>query len=97
MDVYVVGKQWMWKLQYPGGQREINELHVPIGRPVKLTLASEDVIHSFFIPRSASSTMWCRAITTPCGSTPTSPAAIIFSAPSIAEPSIPAWWDGSPS
>jgi cytochrome c oxidase subunit II len=50
MDVYVVGKQWMWKLQYPGGQREINELHVPIGRPVKLTLASEDVIHSFFIP-----------------------------------------------
>jgi len=50
MDVYVVGKQWMWKLQYPGGQREINELHVPVGQPVKLTLASEDVIHSFFIP-----------------------------------------------
>ena len=50
MDVYVVGKQWMWKTQYPEGQREINELHVPVGRPVKLTLASEDVIHSFFIP-----------------------------------------------
>jgi cytochrome c oxidase subunit 2 len=50
MDVYVVGKQWMWKLQYPGGQREINELHVPTGRAVKITLASEDVIHSFFIP-----------------------------------------------
>ena len=50
MDVYSVGKQWMWKIQYPGGQREINELHVPIGRPVKITLASEDVIHSFFIP-----------------------------------------------
>jgi len=50
MDVYAVGKQWMWKLQYPTGQREINELHVPIGRPVKITLASEDVIHSFFIP-----------------------------------------------
>ena len=50
MDVYVVGKQWMWKTQYPEGPREINELHVPIGRPVKLTLASEDVIHSFFIP-----------------------------------------------
>ncbi len=50
MDVYVVGKQWMWKIQYPEGQREINELHVPIGRPVKVTLASEDVIHSFFIP-----------------------------------------------
>jgi len=40
----------MWKIQYPEGTREINELHVPIGRPVKLTLASEDVIHSFFIP-----------------------------------------------
>ncbi len=50
MDVYAVGKQWMWKIQYPEGQREINELHVPIGRPVKVTLASEDVIHSFFIP-----------------------------------------------
>ena len=50
LDVYVVGKQWMWKVQYPDGQREINELHVPTGRPVKLTLASEDVIHDFFIP-----------------------------------------------
>ncbi len=50
IDIYVVGKQWMWKVQYPGGQREINELHVPMGRPVKLTLASEDVIHSFFVP-----------------------------------------------
>src|SRR5215472_12924205 len=50
LDIYVVGKQWMWKVQYPEGQREINELHVPTGRPVKLTLASEDVIHSFFIP-----------------------------------------------
>src|ERR1700731_2210366 len=50
VDAYVVGKQWMWKLQDPGGQREINELHVQTGRPVKPTLASEDVIHSFFIP-----------------------------------------------
>jgi len=50
MDIYAVGKQWMWKIQYPGGQREINELHVPVGRPVKVTVASEDVIHSFFIP-----------------------------------------------
>ncbi|MDP8982162.1 MAG: cytochrome c oxidase subunit II [Acidobacteriota bacterium] len=49
-DIYVVGKQWMWKVQYPEGQREINELHVPVGQPVKITLASEDVIHSFFIP-----------------------------------------------
>ncbi len=50
LDVYVTGKQWMWKVQYPDGQREIDELHVPTGRPIKLTLASEDVIHSFFIP-----------------------------------------------
>jgi cytochrome c oxidase subunit 2 len=50
MDVYIVGKRWMWKAQHMTGQREINELHVPVGVPVKLTLASEDVIHSFFIP-----------------------------------------------
>src|SRR5271168_1961029 len=50
LDIYVTGKQWMWKVQYPGGQREINELHVPVGRAVKLTLASEDVIHSFYLP-----------------------------------------------
>jgi len=50
MEVYVVGKRWMWKTQHLGGQREINELHVPVGVPVKLTMTSEDVIHSFFVP-----------------------------------------------
>lgn len=50
LDIYVVGKQWMWKLQHMEGQREINELHVPAGRPVRLTMTSEDVIHSFFVP-----------------------------------------------
>jgi cytochrome c oxidase subunit II len=50
MDIYVVGKQWMWKVQHPQGQREINELHVPIGRAVRLTMTSEDVIHSFYVP-----------------------------------------------
>jgi cytochrome c oxidase subunit II len=50
MEVYVVGKQWMWKLEHMDGHREINELHVPVGRPVKLIMGSEDVIHSFFIP-----------------------------------------------
>lgn len=50
MNVYVVGKQWMWKLQHPGGQREINELHLALNRAVKLTMASEDVIHSFYVP-----------------------------------------------
>jgi cytochrome c oxidase subunit 2 len=48
--IYAVGKQWMWKFQHPEGQREINELHVPTGRPFKLLLTSEDVIHSFFVP-----------------------------------------------
>jgi len=50
MPVYVVAKQWMWKLQHMEGQREINELHIPLGRPVKLIMTSEDVIHSFFVP-----------------------------------------------
>ena len=50
MQIHVVGKRWMWKLQHITGQREISELHVPVGVPVKLTLTSEDVIHSFFIP-----------------------------------------------
>ena len=50
LDIYVSGKQWMWKIQQPNGRREINELHVPVGRDVKLILASEDVIHDFFVP-----------------------------------------------
>ncbi len=50
MEIFVTGKQWMWKIQYPDGGREIDELHVPVGQPVKLTMASEDVIHSFSIP-----------------------------------------------
>jgi cytochrome c oxidase subunit 2 len=49
-EVFVVGKQWMWKIQHPGGQREINELHVPVGRATRLTLTSEDVIHDFGMP-----------------------------------------------
>jgi cytochrome c oxidase subunit 2 len=50
MEIYIVGKQWMWKAQHMEGVREINELHVPVGRSVKLIMGSEDVIHSFFIP-----------------------------------------------
>ncbi|MFN7996193.1 MAG: cytochrome c oxidase subunit II [Bryobacteraceae bacterium] len=49
-NIYAIGKQWMWKLQYATGQREINTLHVPVGEPVKLTMTSQDVIHSFFVP-----------------------------------------------
>lgn len=50
LEVYAIGKQWMWKFQHLDGQREINELHVPVGLPIKLTLTSQDVIHSFFVP-----------------------------------------------
>jgi cytochrome c oxidase subunit II len=50
IEIYAVGKQWMWKLEHVEGQREINELHIPVGRPVRVTMASEDVIHSFFVP-----------------------------------------------
>jgi len=49
-EVYVVAKQWMWKLEHSEGQREINELHVPVGRDVKLIMTSQDVIHSFYVP-----------------------------------------------
>jgi len=50
LPIYVVGKQWMWKIEHPDGQREINALHVPLGRPVELIMTSEDVIHDFAIP-----------------------------------------------
>jgi cytochrome c oxidase subunit 2 len=50
LPVYVVAKQWMWKAQHLGGQREINELHVPIGHTIRLIMSSQDVIHSFFMP-----------------------------------------------
>jgi cytochrome c oxidase subunit 2 len=50
IEVYVVGKQWMWKFQHATGQREINELHIPVGRKIKLIMATEDVIHDVFVP-----------------------------------------------
>jgi cytochrome c oxidase subunit II len=50
LEISIVGRQWMWKAQHPEGQSEINELHVPLGQPVKLTMTSEDVIHDFFLP-----------------------------------------------
>jgi cytochrome c oxidase subunit 2 len=50
MNIYIVGKQWMWKAEHPGGQHEINSLHVPTGRPVQLTMISQDVFHSYSIP-----------------------------------------------
>lgn len=50
MEIYVTGKQWMWKIQHMEGQREINELHIPLNRNIKLTMTSEDVIHDFYVP-----------------------------------------------
>ena len=50
LEIAVVGKQWMWHLQHPEGRAEINELHMPVGRPIKLTMISHDVIHSFYVP-----------------------------------------------
>jgi cytochrome c oxidase subunit 2 len=50
LHLYAVGKQWMWKFQHLEGQREINELHIPAGRPVKITISSEDVLHSLYFP-----------------------------------------------
>jgi cytochrome c oxidase subunit 2 len=50
LEIYAVGKRWMWKFQHIGGQAEINELHVPVGRPVTITFTSEDVLHDLYIP-----------------------------------------------
>ncbi len=70
-EVYVVAKQWMWKLQHTEGQSEINELHVPVGRDVRLIMTSQDVIHSFYVPAfrvkmdvvpGRYTTMWFRPI-----------------------------------
>ena len=49
-EVYVVGKQWMWKVEHPGGQREIDAVHVPVDKTIRVVMASQDVIHSFFVP-----------------------------------------------
>lgn len=50
LDINVIGKQWMWRLQQPNGRREIDELHIPVNRNIKLILGSEDVIHNFYVP-----------------------------------------------
>jgi len=50
LEVYSTGKRWMWRFQHADGQREINQLHVPVGRPVRVIFTSEDVLHDLFIP-----------------------------------------------
>jgi len=73
IEVYATGRQWMWKFQHASGQREINTLHVPVNRPVKITFASEDIIHSLWFPAfrvkadvlpSRYRTMWFQATKT---------------------------------
>ena len=89
MEIYVVGKQWMWKVQHTDGQREINELHVPIGRPVKLIMGSEDVIHSYYIPAFRVKADVVPGRYNRCGSRRRSRDATTCSAPSTAAPSTP--------
>jgi cytochrome c oxidase subunit 2 len=50
LEIHVVAKQWMWKTQHPNGAREIDALHIPIGRQIRLVMTSQDVIHSFYVP-----------------------------------------------
>jgi len=83
MTVSVVGKRWMWKLQHPTGQREINELHVPVGRAVKLVITSRTSSTASSCPPSASRRTRCRAGTTSAGSGPRRPAPTTSSAPSM--------------
>src|SRR5215472_634071 len=66
MEVYGVGKQWMWKFEHETGQREINALHVPLGRDIKMIMSSQDVIHSFYVPafRIKADVLPCRYATT---------------------------------
>ena len=87
IDIFVVAKQWMWKLQHSDGRREINELHVPPGQPIKLTMTSQDVIHSFFVPAFRLKQDVFPGATRGCGSRRRDRAATTCSAPSTAAPS----------
>ena len=91
MEIYVTGKQWMWKIQHMEGAREINELHIPVDRNIRLTMTSEDVIHDFYragVPhqdRRAAGQIHDGVVPADEGRR-----SIISSAPSIAAPSTPA-------
>jgi len=89
MNIYIVGKQWMWKAEHPGGQHEINSLHVPTGQAVQLTLISQDVFHSFSIPAFRVKREAIPAATPPSGLKPPPPVPITSSAPSTAAPTTP--------
>ncbi len=88
-EIFVIGKQWMWHIQHPEGPREINELHVPVGQPVEVTMTSQDVIHDFYIPAFRVKKDVLPGRYTDSGSSPRKPAHFISSARSIAAPAIP--------
>ena len=90
LEIYATGKRWMWRFQHVDGQNEINELHVPVGRPVKVTFTSEDVLHSCSSPRFAPRPTRFPAATARSGSRRPRSASITFSAPSTAAPITPA-------
>ena len=95
-EVFVIGKQWMFYVQHATGQREINELHVPTGRATKLTMSSEDVIHSFFIPAfRVKRDVLPGASTQHCGLNPPNRDDTVSSAPNIAEQATRKWAGGS--
>jgi cytochrome c oxidase subunit 2 len=91
LNIHVVGKQWMWKVQHMEGRREINELHVPTGRKVEMTMASQDVIHSFFIPAFRVKHDVVPGRYSTMTFTPTKPACTTCSAPNTAARSTRAW------
>ena len=90
LSVFVVAKQWMWKVQHAGGQSEINALHIPVNRPMRLVMASQDVIHSFFIPALRLKHDVVPGRYQDLEIEAEYPAIIICSAPNIAGPIIPA-------
>ncbi|APR79667.1 Cytochrome c oxidase polypeptide II [Minicystis rosea] len=89
LEIKVTGAKWSWTFTYPNGFVSAGELVVPKDRPVKLLMSSQDVVHSFFIPSSASSRTWCPGSTRPCGSTPPRRRKSWWSAPSSAARATP--------
>jgi len=96
-EIYVIAKQWMWKIQHPEGAREINELHVPTGVPIRLVMTSEDVIHSFYVPAFRIKQDVLPGATPRCGFSRPVPASTTSSAPNTAGLSTPGWSAGSTS
>jgi cytochrome c oxidase subunit II len=91
LKIYVIAKQWMWKAEHVGGQREIDQVHLPAGRPIQLVMTSEDVIHDFAVPAFRIKQTCSRVATRPCGSRLVGPAPTTCSARSSAAPVTQRW------